>query len=572
MGNARNVASSSSGEKRYVYAAASNEISTTGNIAENTVGKLEGNYTSRTTESSYSFGEELVGDAVTYGSEVHVSGEARSKKGNTTAVIGTCHLPTNAALIPEQQGHAVIMTRETKKLSLPRKRREAAEEYRGKNYVWVNVLKTEGISESGVKASVSADVPRSIALVDSERKQHYSDVALNKSDVTKKLSKNSQQQKLGLLPTAQGWMLVQMGETGTTTENKSDVLKSVPTTDSGGNSLGLSSPPGNLVYVDTSVLPRTGRHICIICGEVFNTEAKLDLHVKTHSYLCEICGKLFLTSEQLTRHRWGHKKDRPHACDICGKTFRLASHLSIHRTGVHSGVKNHVCNICGYAAAFKTNLQAHLRRHAQAYKFHCDVCGKGYYNKYALETHKNLHTGKRSFECNICGKAFFIKNYLICHKRATHPEVQDDGSPSSFKGHECEICGKVLKYKKSLLRHVSSHAGGNYTFLCDICGKAFESNNALETHKRVHTGEKPYYCDSCGKAFGSKSGLKIHLSVHSGEKRHSCDQCGKSFTQQSSLIVHRRYHTGQRPYRCHLCNKGFVTKTLFKIHQNTACV
>jgi uncharacterized Zn-finger protein len=497
----------------------------------------------------------------------------------------------NTPLVPAPPGQVMIMTRETRKISLPRKKREVAEKPEGKNCIWLSVLKTEGTSESAIKGSVSADDPRSIAHVDSERKTHhlaelaghgatadserkqyYSDVALNKSDITKKLSKNSQQQKLGLLPTAQGWVLVQMGETGTTTENKSDGLKSVPTTDSGGNSLGLSDPPGNLVYVDTSVLPRTGRHICIICGEVFDTESKLDLHVKTHSYLCEICGKLFLTSEQLTRHRWGHKKDRPHACDVCGKTFRMASRLNIHRTGVHSGVKNHVCKICGYAAAFKASLKAHLMRHAQAFRFHCEVCGKGYYNKNALETHKNLHTRKRSFECNICGKAFFFKPYLIRHKRTTHVEVQDDGSPSSFKGHECKICGKVLKFKKSLLQHLSSHSGENGTFLCDSCGKAFRTNNALEAHKRIHTGEKPYECDVCGKAFGRKTGLKTHMSVHTGEKRHSCDQCGKSFTQQSSLTVHKRYHTGQRPYRCHLCNKGFVTKTLFKMHQNMACV
>jgi uncharacterized Zn-finger protein len=580
VGNAGNTSITSSGgnESCCIYVAPTSEMTTAAN-AEISGRKPKGSCLSGSAESTYTFGKGLTSDDVAY------SGRRYSQ---------------NAALIQAQQGQVMIMTRETRKISLPRKKREAAEKYGGKNNVWLSVLKTHGISDSGMKTSASTDNPGSSPFADIERETHvsaetvgsdanadsqeklnilvepqqsstiikgrgeqyYSDETVNKSHVTEKL----------LLPTTQGWMLFQMGDSGTTIDNETDNLKSDTVTNSRGNSFGLSNPPGNIVYVDTSVFPRSGRHICIICGEVFDIESKLDLHVKTHSYLCEICGKLFLTNEQLARHRWGHKKDRPHACDICGKTFRLASRLNIHRTGVHSGVKNHVCKICGYASAFKASLKAHLMRHAQAFRFHCEVCGKGYYNKNALETHKNLHTRKRSFECNICGKAFFFKPYLIRHKRTTHLEVQDDGSPSSFKGHECQICGKVLKYKKSLLRHVSSHVGGNYTFLCDICGKAFESNSALETHGRVHTGEKPYDCDLCGKAFGSKSGLKIHLTVHTGEKRHSCDQCGKSFTQQSSLIVHKRYHTGQRPYRCHLCNKGFVTKTLFKIHQNTACV
>ncbi|TIC97525.1 Asparagine-rich zinc finger protein AZF1 [Colletotrichum higginsianum] len=93
-----------------------------------------------------------------------------------------------------------------------------------------------------------------------------------------------------------------------------------------------------------------------------------------------------------------------------------------------------------------------------------------------------------------------------------------------------------------------------YVCTIDGCGKSFYQSTHLDTHKRAHTGEKPY----------------THVRRHTGEKPFRCEQCSKVFAQRGNLQTHMATHTNAKPFVCKLddCNKMFTQRGNLKNHQN----
>ncbi|XP_030047415.1 zinc finger protein 12 [Microcaecilia unicolor] len=137
------------------------------------------------------------------------------------------------------------------------------------------------------------------------------------------------------------------------------------------------------------------------------------------------------------------------------------------------------------------------------------------------------------------------------------------------KPYTCIECGKSFSKKPHLLAHLKTHNTQAKPNQCNECGKRFLLKRDLITHERMHTGERPFPCSECGKCFSNKSYLAKHQKTHSGERPFSCNKCGKKFLQKESLVVHQRSHTGERPFQCAECGKSFAIKRNLVLHQRS---
>lgn len=106
---------------------------------------------------------------------------------------------------------------------------------------------------------------------------------------------------------------------------------------------------------------------------------------------------------------------------------------------------------------------------------------------------------------------------------------------------KCRECFRIFDGHDRLKNHVRRHdikKSGRYT--CETCNKPFVQQSSLITHRRIHTGEKPYKCKICNNSYGDLSTFTKHLRTHTGEKPYKCEFCDQRFSQSGNCLRHKR--------------------------------
>ncbi|KAF9411346.1 hypothetical protein HW555_009846 [Spodoptera exigua] len=345
-------------------------------------------------------------------------------------------------------------------------------------------------------------------------------------------------------------------------------------------------------------------HSCVICHEIFTTEADLldhtiSLHTSDNS-VEQLENTLLPTTDHdriETKNVQGPTQNNENfetewlVCRMCERVLSTA--LEVEPTGKNNYAASppmvrvtwHLasCILCMFAISvavsslmetLSTNIDspASLKiriitmrhqndncnldttAHGPIVCYACDICGKQYgstedLKAHSLECHKP-RASRRSYtnsgntkmwNCGSCNQLFATARELYRHKRG---EDRPPGAP--LMAYVCEECDKVLGSMCALHTHKKMHKVTKPGYPCRVCGRRFNQSGHLAIHMRMHTGERPYPCDLCPKAFKVKVERDDHRRTHTGEKPFACTACPKTFTAAARLREHARIHTDQR--------------------------
>ena len=150
-------------------------------------------------------------------------------------------------------------------------------------------------------------------------------------------------------------------------------------------------------------------------------------------------------------------------------------------------------------------------------------------------------------------------------KEASKDDTKPPGeSAKRNRIYQCDYCSKMCYDASQLRSHRRLHTGEK-PFVCKVCNKGFRMNACLNVHMRVHTGEMPFHCSTCSKDFRYQNTFNKHLATHQPdvEKQVKCKVCGRLFLTRESLWDHK-----QKLRKCDNCSEFFCSFAALNIHKH----
>ncbi|XP_035662933.1 uncharacterized protein LOC118406742 [Branchiostoma floridae] len=131
-----------------------------------------------------------------------------------------------------------------------------------------------------------------------------------------------------------------------------------------------------------------------------------------------------------------------------GEQFSLASAEADRTVRAPRGVL-HKCMFCPFETRLKTNLQYHLRDHAEINVYRCGMCSFSAATKQTLDDHvATRHHEELPFMCGVCGYRTGVKENLSTHMWVVH---------KAGKSFQCSLCEYSTSYKTRLETHMINH-------------------------------------------------------------------------------------------------------------------
>jgi KRAB domain-containing zinc finger protein len=118
------------------------------------------------------------------------------------------------------------------------------------------------------------------------------------------------------------------------------------------------------------------------------------------------------------------------------------------------------------------------------------------------------------------------------------------------KPYECDVCKKRFRQSGTLAKHKITHSEDR-PYECDVCKERFRLLSSLTWHKKEHL-----FCNSCHKEIIEPQDLQGHFAEDKSIGKYACNKCNKRFSNFMTLVQHiARQHGNDGNYQCGLCQE-----------------
>ncbi|KAG5896656.1 hypothetical protein JTB14_021301 [Gonioctena quinquepunctata] len=313
-------------------------------------------------------------------------------------------------------------------------------------------------------------------------------------------------------------------------------------------------------------IERAGGYDCHICDLHFTELKEMESHWLQHTSHCSRCQKRFpeekigkhfehckgvqgyekssvekspvkyvedvnsSMSDYVDRHKLA-SKGTAFLCHLCGCSLPLASDLEVHLR-LHADSNIFLCDMCPKAFKKFRLLKYHKMYTHRRFKSECKYCGRMMWNYTMSHHYKSFHSKEIKYFCKICGEDFMkidlYKSHLRSHLLMGHVKHPNKKKSDPFnKAEKKEIAKKLKQFDTNC--HLSR-------VKCKVCFVTFSSSRARDEHQKIH--EDPSHsnrCDICLEVYKSQDELKEHVARHI---QYTCSYCEQRFTERNSLYQH----------------------------------